>query len=71
MKWVNIQGMYDKTKFRICKQYAKVGCSKKLYLRNLIKIHSISPYSVQMGENTDQNKSENEHFSRSGSLPKT
>ena len=29
------------------------------------EIRSISPYSVRVGENTDQNNSENGHFSRS------
>ena len=33
------------------------------------KVRSISPYSVWMPENTDQNNSKYEHFSRSASLP--
>ena len=33
------------------------------------EIRSISPYSVQMQENADQNNSEYEHFSRSDTLP--
>ena len=34
------------------------------------KIRSISPYSVRMGENTDQNNSEYGHFLHSGNLLK-
>ena len=39
------------------------------YLRNGVCVKSvrISPYSVRMRENTDQNNSEYGHFSQSGS----
>ena len=47
-------------------KHSSKNTSVKINPYPYIEILRISPYSVQMRENADQNKSEYEHFLRSG-----